>query len=85
MRTSKRISIGRFLELVHEAGSTSSVAAVCRREGIPEATFRRWRQRLAAELETDRHLLDENRRLKAHVDTLTVEKALLQRIIRRGT
>ncbi len=83
MRASKRISISQFLAMLREAEQTTSIALLCRRQGISESTFRRWRRQFSPETETGRQLLDENRRLKQHVASLTIEKFLLQCILRR--
>ncbi|MBL8837224.1 MAG: transposase [Alphaproteobacteria bacterium] len=83
MRASKRISISQFLAMLREAEQATSIARICRRQGISASTFRRWRKRFAPGTETGRHLLDENRRLKRHVTSLTIEKFMLQCIIRR--
>ena len=84
MRTSKRISVGKFLAMLQEVETTNSIADVCRRAGVSESTFRRWQKRLSAEIEVDRRLQDENRRLKRHVNELSVDKVILQRIIKKG-
>jgi putative transposase len=62
------------------------VVEVCRKLGITEQTFSRWRRQFAgmgiAELRRLRQLEDENRRLKQLVADLTLDKHMLQEVIR---
>jgi putative transposase len=64
-----------------EAGTP--VSDVCRQMGISEATFYVWRKKYAdlrvAEL---RQLTEENARLKRIVADLTLDKQILQKIIK---
>ncbi|NIP14946.1 MAG: transposase, partial [Pseudomonadales bacterium] len=63
------------------------VAEICRKLGIAEATFYRWKQRYAgmgvAEIRRLKQLEEENRRLKQVVADLTLDKAMLQDVLRR--
>lgn len=60
---------------------------VCRKLGITEQTFYRWKKKYAgmgvAEVGRLRQLEDENRRLKALVADLTLDKHMLQEVIRK--
>ncbi|MEA2586068.1 MAG: putative transposase, partial [Thermomicrobiales bacterium] len=62
------------------------VVEVCRKLGITEQTFSRWRRQFAgmgiAELRRLRQLEDENRRLKQLVADLTLDKHMLREVIR---
>ena len=68
-----------------EAGTT--VPEICRKLGISEATFYRWKQRFAGmgvtEIRRLKQLEEENRRLKQVVADLTLDKAMLQDVVRR--
>lgn len=61
--------------------SGTSVADACRKLGITEQTFYRWKRKYAglgvAELHRLRQLEDENKRLKALVADLTLDKHML--------
>lgn len=63
----------------------TSVADACRKLGITEQTFYRWKRKYAglgvAELHRLRQLEDENKRLKALVADLTLDKHMLQEVI----
>ena len=66
-----------------EAGTP--VLDVCRRLGITEQTFYRWKKKFAgmgvAELRRLRQLEDENRKLKQLVADLTLDKHILQDVL----
>lgn len=66
-----------------EAGT--AVADVCRRYGISEQTFYRWKRRFAgvgvAELRRLKQLEEENRKLKQLVADLSLDKHMLQEVI----
>ena len=68
-----------------EAGTP--VPELCRKLGIAEATFYRWKNQFAglgiAEIRHLKQLEDENRRLKQVVADLTLDKAMLQDVARR--
>jgi putative transposase len=61
------------------------VLDACRKLGITEQTFYRWKKKYAgmgvAELRRLRQLEDENRRLKALVAYLILDKHMLQEVI----
>lgn len=69
-----------------QAESGTPVAEVCRKLGISEQTFYRWKKKFAgmgvAELRRLRHLQDENRQLKQLVADLTLDKHMLQEALR---
>jgi putative transposase len=72
---------------LRQAEAGTSVAEICRKMGVAEATFYRWKQRYAgmgvAEIRRLKQLEDENRRLKQLVADLTLDKAMLQDVVRR--
>jgi putative transposase len=71
------------------ADSGTPVADVCRQMGIAEATFYIWKKKYAqlgvAELRQLRQLQDENARLKPLVADLTLDKHILQEVIKKKT
>jgi putative transposase len=68
-----------------EAGEVAT--EVCRKMGVSEQTFYRWKKRYAgmgvAELKRLRQLEEENRRLKQLVADLSLDKTMLQEVIRK--
>ena len=72
---------------LRQAEAGTAVADICRKLGVSEATFYRWKQRFAgmgvAEIRRRKQLEDENRRLKQVVADLTLDKAMLQDVLRR--
>lgn len=78
-------------EIVHalqqvEAGE--KVTEICRRLGVSEQTFYRWKKQFAGlgvqELRELRSLRDENRKLKQVVADLTLDRHILQEIVRKS-
>ena len=63
------------------------VADVCRKLGVSEQTFYQWKRKFAgmgvAELRRLRQLGEENRKLKQLVADLTLDKHMLQEVIRK--
>jgi putative transposase len=63
------------------------VADVCRKLGVSEQTFYRWKKKYAgmgvSELRRLRQVEEENRRLKQLVADLTLDKHMLQEVIRK--
>jgi len=70
---------------LRQVESGTSVLDACRKLGITEQTFYRWKKKYAgmgvAELRRLRQLEDENRRLKSLVADLTLDKHMLQEVI----
>ena len=71
---------------LRQAEGGTPALEVCRKLGITEQTFYRWKKKFAgmgvAEVRRLRQLEDENRRLKALVADLTLDKHMLQEVIR---
>jgi putative transposase len=61
---------------------------LCRKLGVTEQTFYRWKRKFAglgvAELRRLREVEDENRRLKQLVADLTLDKHMLQEALRKN-
>lgn len=72
---------------LRQGESGTPVAEICRKLGISEATFFRWRKRYGSlgvsELRELRQLREENRRLKGLVADLTLDKTVLQEALRK--
>ncbi len=72
---------------LRQAESGTPVLDLCRKLGISEQTFYRWKKKYegmgVAELRRLRQLEDENRRLKSLVADLTLDKHMLQEVIRK--
>jgi putative transposase len=73
--------------VLRQAESGAPVPDVCRSLGISEATFYVWKKKYAslgvAELRKLKQLEDENARLKRMVADLTLDKNILQEVIRK--
>jgi putative transposase len=86
MRTSK-FTPGADGDGLRQAEAGTPIEDVCRKLGISEATFHRWKKRLGSlgisEIRELRQLRDENRRLKSVVADLTVDKVVLQDALRK--
>lgn len=74
-----------------EHGTTVGAGALwaaCRKLGVTEQTFYRWKRKFAgmgiAELRRLREVEDENRRLKQLVADLTLDKQMLQEVLRKN-
>ena len=63
------------------------VAEICREAGISQATYFNWKKKYAGLLPSEmrrlRELEDENRRLKKIVADLSLDKEMLQDIVKR--
>jgi len=73
--------------ILRQATEGTPIAEVCRKAGISEATFYNWRNKYGdltpSEMKKLRQLDDENQRLKKLVADLSLDKAMLQDVIRR--
>ncbi len=63
------------------------VEEVCRKLGVSQNTFYRWRKKYGpmqpSEIKRLKQLEDENKRLKSIVADLTLDKAMLQEVLRK--
>ena len=84
---------GQFTEqqvvaALRQAENGTPVGEVCRKLGISEQTFYRWKRKYAgigvAELRRLRQVEDENRRLKQLVADLTLDRQMLQEALRKN-
>lgn len=83
----KRYTDEQISLALRQAESGTPVDEICRRMGISEPTFYRWKKKFAgmgvAEIRRLKQLEDENRKLKGLVADLTLDKAMLQDVLRR--
>jgi putative transposase len=72
---------------MRQAESGTPVPEVCRKMGIAEQTFYRWKKKYAgmgvAEVSKLRILEEENRKLKQLVAELSLDKQMLQDVLRK--
>ncbi len=72
---------------LRQAEGGAPVGEVCRKMGISENTFYRWKRKYVgmgvAELRRLKQLEEENRRLKQLVADLALDKAMLQDVLRK--
>ena len=70
---------------LRQAESGTRVAEVCRKMGIAEQTFFRWKKKYGglgvSELRRLRQIEEENRQLKRLVADLTLDKQMLQDVL----
>ena len=70
---------------LRQAETGTRVAEICRKMGICEATFFRWKKQYGglgvSELRRLRQLEEENRRLKRMVADLSLDKQMLQDVL----
>jgi putative transposase len=73
--------------ILRQAEEGTSVEEVCRKAGISEATYYNWRKKygglMPSEMKRLKQLDEENRRLKKLVADLSLDKEMLQDVIRR--
>ncbi len=72
---------------LRQADSGTAVDEICRKMGVSEATFYRWKKRYAgmgvAEVRRLKQLEEENTKLKRLVADLSLDKTMLQDALRR--
>jgi len=82
----KRYTEPQIVFALQQAEGGTPVGEICRKLGVVEQTFYRWKKRYAglgvSEIRRLRQLEEENRRLKQMVADLTLDKAMLQDVLR---
>ena len=77
----------QILAALRQPESGTTVAAVCREVGISEQTFYLWKRKYAglglSELRELRQLREENRKLNRLVADLSLDRHMLQEIVRK--
>ena len=83
----KRCSEEQIAFAVRQAESGTAVEEICRKLGVSEPTFFRWKKQFAgtgvAEIRRLKQLEEENARLKLLVADLTLDKTMLRDVLRR--
>ena len=83
----KRFTEEQISYTLRQAESGTPVTEVCRKLGISEQTFYRWKKKFAgmgiAELRRLKQLEQENKRLKRLVADLTLDKQMLQDVLKK--
>ena len=76
-----------IVHALHQLEGGEKVAEVCRRLGVSEQTFYRWKKQFAglglSEIRELRSLRHENAKLKQLVADLTLDRHILREIVRR--
>jgi len=84
---SSRYTAEQVAFAMRQAESGTSVAEICRKMGIAEQTFYRWKKKYTgmgvAEVRRLRVLEEENRKLKQLVADLSLDKQMLQDVLRK--
>ena len=77
-----RFTPEQILQTLRQAEAGTTVVDICRKLGVTETTFYRWKKQYggldASELRELKQLRDENRRLKQVVADLTLDKSILR-------
>jgi putative transposase len=72
-------------QALRQAESGTTVVAICRKLGVTETTFYRWKKQYTgldvSELRELKQLREENRRLKGVVAHLTLDKAMRRDVL----
>ena len=83
----KRYTDERIAFALRQAESGTAVAEICRKLGVSEPTFYRWKQQFAGmgtvEIRRLKQLEDENAKLKRLVADLSLDKTMLQDVLRK--
>jgi putative transposase len=73
--------------ILRQAEEGTPITEVCRKAGISEATYYNWRKKygglMPSEMKRLKQLDEENHRLKKLVADLSLDKEMLQDVIRR--
>ncbi len=73
--------------ILRQAEEGTPVAEVCRKAGVSEATYYNWRKKygglMPSEMKRLKQLEEENARLKRIVADLSLDKEMLQDVIKR--
>ena len=83
----KRFTEEQIAFALRQAESGIPVQEVCRKMGVTDVTFYRWKKKFAGmgvtELRWLRQLEEDNRKLKQLVADLSLDKEMLQDVIRK--
>ena len=83
----KRYSDEQIAFALRQAEASTPVEEICRRMGVSELTFYRWKRQFAgmgvAEIRRLKQLEEENTRLKKLGADLSLDKTMLQDVLKR--
>ncbi len=83
----KRYTDEQVAFALRQAESGTAVEEICRKMGVSEPTFYRWKKRFAGmgvvEIRRLKQLEEENAKLKRLVADLMLDKTMLQDVLRR--
>ena len=83
----KRFTEPQIAFVLKQAETGVSVGEVCRKAGISEQTFYRWKNKyggmLPSEMKKYKQMEEENARLKRLVADLSLDKEMLQEVLRK--
>ena len=83
----KRYNDEQIAFALRQAESGTAVEEICRKMGVSEPTFYRWKKQFAGmgvpEIRKLKQLEDENSKLKKLVADLTLDRAMLQDVLKR--
>lgn len=83
----KRYTETQIAFALRQADSGAPVSEIIRKMGIAEQTFYRWKKKYAhlgvSEIRRLKQLEDENKRLKQIVADLSIDKQMLQDVLRK--
>ena len=86
MRTSK-FTDEQIVAALRQAEAGTPAADICRKLGVTETTFYRWKRRFGdlgvTEVRELKQLRDENRQLKSLVAELSLDKTILREALKR--
>ena len=83
----KRYSDEQIAFALRQADDGTAMEEICRKMGVSEPTFYRWKKQFAGmgvpEIRRLKQLEDENAKLKKLVADLTLDRAMLQDVLKR--
>jgi len=83
----KRYTDEQIAFALRQAASGTAVAEICRKLGVSEPTFYRWKKQFAGmgtvEIRRLKQLEEENAKLKRLVADLSLDKTMLQDVLRK--
>ncbi len=83
--TKKNFTEEQIVQALRQAEAGTAVTEVCRKMGVTEQSFYRWKRKFAGlgivELRRLKLLEEENKKLKALVADLSLDKHMLQEVI----
>ena len=82
-----RFSVEQIAAVLQQVGGGVPAGEVCRRVGISEQTFYRWRKQYGGMMPSEarelKQLRDENTKLKRLVAELSLDKVMLQDVVQK--